>query len=196
MKGHTYELRNICSLPDVWKDGISDAWVQKEVSKGYRGEFSSLNPFPLVNLFWPFCAAVQLSIPTCCLLRAFLDQDVTPVVIVRGFGFFFFYSNLFSRKKKSKVGISPILELKVLNVFIQTKNFHVESKRSTWPPFEIFLDFVDIKDAFLHVQCFSEPLTFTVVPQNFKVIALPFSLFSATREFTNVLAPVFPLLQA
>lgn len=88
--------------------------------------------------------------------------------------------------------VTPILDLKDLNQFLDIRSFRMESIRSVVSTLQggEFLASIDIKDAYLHVPIFPAHQRFL------RFAALSFSLATAPRVFTKILALPLAKLRA
>jgi hypothetical protein len=109
-----------------------------------------------------------------------------------------FYSTFFLVPKKDS-GLCPVLNLKPLNKYVVYHKFRMETNPSILQHIQQgdWLCSLDLKDAYFHVEIHPKHRPYLRVAfqgKCYQFLCLPFSLSSAPRVFTKILAPIVELI--
>ena len=95
----------------------------------------------------------------------------------------------------------PILNLKPLNAYIESRTFKMENLRSIKKAIkkDDYLVSIDLQDTYMHIPihpAYRKYLRFKIQGKVYQFKVLPFGLASAPRVFTKMMAPVVALARA
>ena len=174
-----------------WINIGAEEWVLAVLREGYRIPFFALPPLtsaPRYFRTYPSGSekgrALALEVRLLRAKGAIEDAPPTPG----------FYSHLFVVPKSSG-GFRPILDLSVLNRYVHTTKFRMETVRTVLSAIrrDDWMVSLDLRDAYLQVPVHPDSrkfLRFTWEGQLFQFQALCFGLSTAPQVFTRMMAPV------
>lgn len=186
---------NLKNHLEFWTMLTSDVNILETV-QGYKIEFSTMpyqhnprmTPVPKDSLN---LNSIQEEIDSLLQKQAIIQVQETPQE---------FISTIFLVPKKSG-GMRPIINLKPLNIFVETIHFKMETLKTTLNLLQKgdYLVSVDMKDAYFSIPIHHQHrkhLRFIWKNQRYEFQCLPFGLKSAPRIFTKCTKPVMSALRS
>ncbi|KAJ1140863.1 hypothetical protein NDU88_007201 [Pleurodeles waltl] len=167
-----------------WESITTDRWVLQIVRRGYSLPFNTAPPAmpPSFSCLPEDHLAVLCQEVTALLAKGALKRAPAPLV---GCGC---YYHCFLVSKKDK-GLCPILDLWVLNLLLKKEKFKMPTLFALVPG--DWMVALDLQDDYFHIPILPTHrpyLQFVVGNEHFQLTVLPFSLTSAPRVFTKVMA--------
>ena len=181
---------------DRWQTLLPESSVPAQLRKGVRWKFRQQPSLTDTPVSFPCSQATLTGLRAAA--KALLDKGATEL-LPRQPATAGFYSRLFLVPKPSGES-RPIIDLSILNSFIQCEHFKMETPASIRESLQEgeWTFQLDIKDAFLHIPvhpAYRKYLRFTVGNDVYQFKTLPFGLSVSPRTFTYVLKPVVALLR-
>ena len=186
----------IARCPQVWRKVTNDRWVLDIVDRGYKVQFVSTPPTPMVTP----------SLPTDAAGRAVLDTEVEAMLAKGAIRLVAkgdqngVISPFFARPKSTPGKWRPIVSLKKVNKYIRKVPFRMVTVKDIrlWVREGYYFSSLDLQDAY-----FSIPLHHTVYrftrfvwgDLTYEFMTNMFGLGPSARLFTKVLAQVIRFLR-
>ena len=175
-----------------WAEITDDKWVLSVVRKGYRIPFLKhpiLSPDPV---FFQQPLSQQLEEEVASLLSKGAVEEIIP----ESPGY---YSRIFLVPKKN-VKLRLIIDLSVLNHFVYTETFKMETQRKVKDAIQLndWAFSLDLTDAYLHVPIHPRShkyLRFTLGGRVYQFKALPFGLSTSPFVFTLLMKVIATFLR-
>ena len=175
-----------------WAKITDNEWVLSLVRKGYRIPFQKrpvLSPDPV---FFQQPLSQQLEEEVASLLSKGAVEEIIPECPGH-------YSRIFLVPKKNGK-LRLIIDLSVLNQFVYTQTFKMETQRKVKDPIQLndWTFSLDLTDAYLHVPIHPRSrkyLRFTLRGRVYQFKALPFGLSTSLFLFTRLLAVIAAFLR-
>ena len=141
----------------------------------------------VTNCHMLLCKSPQEPLLVGSIASAYEQKAVEPVATQKSLGF---YNRLFL-VPKSNNRWRPILDLRTLNMFLNTKSFKMETSETIRTSLQAgeWVTSIDFKDAYFHIPIHNQSrkyMCFHVQGQSYQFKALPFGLSTAPMEFTVV----------
>ena len=175
-----------------WAKITDDEWVLSSVRKGYRIPFQKrpiLSPDPV---FFQQPLSQQLEEEVASLLSKGAVEEIIPECPG-------YYSRIFLVPKKNGK-LRLIIDLSVLNHFVYTKTFKMETQRKVKDTIQLndWAFSLDLTDAYLHVPIHPRSrkyLRFTLRGRVYQFKALPFGLSTSPFVFTRLMTVIATFLR-
>ena len=175
-----------------WAEITDDKWVLSLVRKGYRIPFlerPNLSPNPI---FFQQPLSQHLEEEVASLLSKGAVEEIIPECPG-------YYSRIFPVPKKNGK-LRLIIDLSVLNHFVYTQTFKMETQRKVKDAVQLndWAFSLDLTDAYLHIPIHHRSrkyLRFTLGGQVYQFKALPFSLSTSPFVFTRLMIVIATFLR-
>ena len=175
-----------------WAEITDDEWVLSLVRKGYRIPFQErpiLSPDPI---FFRQPLSQQLEEEVASLLSKGAVEEIIPECPG-------YYSRIFLVPKKNGK-LRLIIDLSVLNHFVYTQTFKMETQRKVKDAVQLndWAFSLDLTDAYLHVPIHRRSrkyLRFTLRGRVYQFKALPFGLSTSPFVFTRLMTVIATFLR-
>ena len=175
-----------------WAKITDDKWVLSLVRKGYRIPFLKepiLSPDPV---FFQQPLSQQLEEEVASLLSKGAVEEIIPECPG-------YYSRIFLIPKKNGK-LRLIIDLSVLNHFVHTQTFKMETQRKVKDAVQLndWAFSLDLTDAFLHIPIHHRSrkyLRFTLRGRVYQFKALPFGLSTSPYAFTRLMNVIVTFLR-
>ena len=175
-----------------WAEITDDKWVLSVVRKGYRIRFLKhpiLSPDPVI---FQQPLSQQLEEEVASLLSKGAVEEIIPECPG-------YYSRIFLVPKKNGK-LRLIIDLSVLNHFVYTQTFKIETQRKVKDAIQLndWAFSLDLTDAYLHVPIHPQSrkyLRFTLGGRVYQFKALPFGLSTSPFVFTHLMKVIATFLR-